>query len=107
MTAIRLLAAMALFAGLAACTPMAGDDTVAGPEPRAPAPGAVASGQDECGAAGLQNLVGTSVGVLDPSALPEPRRIIFPGQAVTMDLRAERLNVEIGTDDEVARVFCG
>jgi hypothetical protein len=33
--------------------------------------------------------------------------VIFFGQAVTMDFRAERLNVEIGKDDKVARVFCG
>lgn len=72
------------------------------------APGAaVASGDDACGAAGLQTLVGTSVGTLDPAALPDPKRVIFPGQAVTMDFQAERLNVEIGADDQVARVFCG
>jgi len=65
------------------------------------------AGEGDCGAAGLQALVGTSVGALDPATLPEPRRIIFPGQAVTMDFSADRLNVEIGTDDRVTRVYCG
>ena len=90
------LAGAALLATLAACAeqPAAEGETAAG-------------GEDACGAAGLQSLVGTSVGALDASALPEPRRVIFPGQPVTMDFRQERLNVEIGPDDKVARVFCG
>lgn len=94
----RLIAALGLIAGLAACAP--GSEDAAGEA-------AVASGEDACGASGFQTLVGTSVGTLDPSTLPEPRRIIFPGQSVTMDLQAERLNVEIGGDDLVARVYCG
>lgn len=98
MTMPRALAAAALLAALAACTQ---DDagTAAGP--------AATAADDACGAAGFQNLVGTSVGTLDASSLPEPRRVIFPGQPVTMDFRQERLNVEIGPDDKVVRVFCG
>ena len=91
----RTAAALVLLAAAAACTPKDGGTT-----------GAAASA-DACGAAGLQSLVGTSVGALDPETLPEPRRVIFFGQPVTMDFRAERLNVEIGKDDRVARVFCG
>lgn len=60
-----------------------------------------------CGADGLQDLVGTSVGALDSATLPETRRVIFPGMAVTMDFRPERLNIEVGSDDRIARVFCG
>jgi hypothetical protein len=98
MTEFKWLAAGALLAGLAACGPLVGTDG---------GPVDVATGDDACGAAGYQTLVGTSVGTLDPSTLPEPRRIIFPGQSVTMDLVAERFNVEIGPDDLVARVYCG
>ncbi|MBP7002419.1 I78 family peptidase inhibitor [Amaricoccus sp.] len=98
MTKTYALAAAALLAGLAACTQEGADGTAAA------APGASA---DACGAAGLQSLVGTSVGSLDASALPEPRRVIFPGQPVTMDYREDRLNVEIGKDDKIARVYCG
>lgn len=91
------LAGAALLAALAACAE----------QPKAEGEAAASGGEDACGAAGLQSLVGTSVGALDASALPEPRRVIFPGQPVTMDFRQERLNVEIGPDDKVARVFCG
>lgn len=98
MTGLRLSTAALLLASVAACSGLTDGD--------APAVD-VAVADDACGAAGLQTLVGTSVGTLDPSTLPEPRRIIFPGQAVTMDLVAERLNVEIGADDQVSRVYCG
>lgn len=94
----RAPAAAALLAALAACTPGARTALGSGPIP---------AGENACGAAARQDLVGTSVGALDPATLPEPNRVIFPGQAVTMDLQAERLNVEIGPDDAVARVYCG
>ena len=64
-------------------------------------------GTDSCGAIDHQNLVGQSVAVLDSSALPKGTRTIFPGMPVTMDLREERMNVEVGSGDKVARVFCG
>ncbi len=92
---LRACAAVAVLVGLAACTPA--DEAAT----------SVAAGDDACGAAGLQSLVGTSVGTLDPATLPDPNRVIFPGQAVTMDFRAERVNVEIGPDDLVVRVYCG
>lgn len=90
----RAPAAAALLAALAACTQLAEG-------------GGLATGDNACGAAARQDLVGTSVGALDPATLPEPNRVIFPGQAVTMDFQAARLNVEIGSDDQVARVYCG
>jgi hypothetical protein len=90
-------AALLALLALGACTPPGG--TADG--------GPAAAGDDACGAAGLQTLVGTSVGTLDPATLPDPNRVIFPGQAVTMDFQAERVNVEIGPDDSVARVYCG
>ncbi len=91
----RSPAAALILAALAACTPAEEVATE------------TAAAEDACGAAGLQTLVGTSVGALDAATLPEPRRIIFPGQAVTLDLLVERLNVEIGPDDLIARVYCG
>ncbi|MBP7240587.1 I78 family peptidase inhibitor [Amaricoccus sp.] len=96
MTMPKALAAAALLATLAACAQEGATEAAD-----------VDVSKDACGAAGHQNLVGTSVGALDAASLPEPRRVIFPGQPVTMDFRAERLNVEIGPDDKVARVFCG
>ena len=62
---------------------------------------------DACGAAGRQDLVGQSAGVLDPATLPEGTRVLFPGMAATMDFRADRLNVSVGAGDKVDRVFCG
>ncbi len=96
----RSAAALLLLVATAACLPKKEAETAA----ETPPPAAEAG---SCGAAGLQSLVGTSVGSLDAGKLPSPRRVIFPGQAVTMDYRTDRLNVEIGKDDKVARVFCG
>jgi hypothetical protein len=88
--------AAGLVAGLAACGPLAlGGETQ------------VAQAADACGAEPLQGLVGTSVGDLEAETLPEPRRVIFPGMAVTQDFVPERLNVEIGSGDEIERVYCG
>ncbi len=67
----------------------------------------IADDKDSCGATAHQSLVGTSAGALDPGALPAGTRVIFPGMPVTMDFRAERMNVEVGSGDRVARVFCG
>jgi hypothetical protein len=98
--ALRSAALGAGLVGLAACAEMPG----AGGGDPAPG-GADASGS--CGAAERQDLVGTSIGALDAATLPEDRRVIFPGMAVTMDYREDRLNVEVGADDRIARVFCG
>ena len=34
-------------------------------------------------------------------------RVIRPGMAVTMDYRADRLNIEIDDDNRIVRVHCG
>jgi hypothetical protein len=96
MALMRISLAGALLAAIAGCAQM-----------EQAADGLAPTGGDACGAADRQALVGTSVGTLDPATLPEGHRVIFPGQPVTMDFREERLNVEIGSDDNVARVFCG
>ena len=64
-------------------------------------------GADSCGAIDHQSLVGQSASVLDPATLPKGTRVIFPGMPVTMDHREDRMNVEVGSGDKVARVFCG
>ena len=71
------------------------------PQDQAPEP--VAS----CGAESYQGLVGQHERALRGIRLPEPSRVIRPGMAVTMDFREDRLNVEIGENRRVARVFCG
>ena len=61
---------------------------------------------DLCKASALQGLVGQPRTVLGTMLLPAGSRVIEPGQAVTMDYRANRLNVEIGTDDRISKVGC-
>ncbi|MBV0890750.1 hypothetical protein KTN05_02660 [Paracoccus sp. Z118] len=61
---------------------------------------------DACKASSYQGLVGQPRTVLDTMLLPAGTRIIGPGDAVTMDYRIERLNVEIGTDSRIAKVAC-
>jgi hypothetical protein len=79
---------------LAACTPV--DAT----PPSRPAAG-------DCGAAALQPLVGQPASVLQTMRFSGPVRIIRPGQAVTMDYNAARLNIHVDTDEVIARVSCG
>jgi hypothetical protein len=63
---------------------------------------------DACGAPGLQGLVGQRESVLAAMTLPAERlRVIQPGMAVTMDYSPTRLNIEVGTDGRIARVYCG
>lgn len=61
---------------------------------------------DACGAASLQGLVGQSRSVLDRMSLPKQTRIIGPNQAVTMDLRPDRLNIEYDKHEKISRISC-
>ena len=60
-----------------------------------------------CGAVNLQHLVGQKVDVLEALNLPGPRRIIRPGQAVTLDFNAARLDVDIDENGVITRIWCG
>lgn len=61
---------------------------------------------DLCKASALQGLVGQPRTVLSTMLLPAGSRVIEAGDAVTMDYRADRLNVEIGTDGRISKVGC-
>lgn len=61
---------------------------------------------DACKASGMQGLVGQPKSVLATMLLPAGSRVIGPGDAVTMDFRPDRLNVEIGADGRIAKVAC-
>lgn len=98
---LRRLAGAGLALGLAACAPV-GEQTSADGDA-----GQIAALTDDCGAGARQGLVGQSAGVLDPSSFPEGTRVLFPGMAATMDFAPGRMNVEVGGDDRVARVYCG
>lgn len=71
-----------------------------------PAPLPVEPDPDACRASTYQGLVGQSRRVLDGMMLPAGTRVIGPGDAVTMDFRADRLNVEIGDSGRIERISC-
>ncbi|MBB3994296.1 hypothetical protein GGR95_001941 [Sulfitobacter undariae] len=86
-----------IFAGLllagcgAAVTPTAG---------RAPA-----NAPDTCNAAAHQGLIGMEAA--SSLALPEPKRLYGPNDAVTMDFNAARLNVQLDETDNIVAITCG
>lgn len=61
---------------------------------------------DLCKAQPLQGLVGQPQSVLATMLLPAGSRVIGPNDAVTMDFRPDRLNVEIGADGRISKVGC-
>src|SRR5262245_5598032 len=65
-----------------------------------------ATAQDTCGASQWRQYVGRPVGDIDRSRLPPRARVIMPGQMVTMDFSAERLNIRVGPDGKVTEVGC-
>ena len=73
-----------------------------------PPPGGGGSGSaDSCGASALQGLVGQPQAVLQTMRFSQPVRVIGYGMAVTMDFSPDRLNIEMGPDGRIARVYCG
>jgi hypothetical protein len=67
----------------------------------------LAGRSDECHASQFQTLVGVEQNAVDRASLPANSRVICYRCNVTLDLRQDRLNVEIGADGKVARVYCG
>ena len=67
----------------------------------------VSDGSPGCPAAAYQVLVGQSIGEIHTDSLPSPRRIYGRGDMITMDYRADRLNIVTGDDGVVIEVKCG
>lgn len=82
---------------LVGCQPVA-------PKPRPSGDPAVT---DLCGAEGLAHLVGQDERAFAAMTFPASTRFIRPGDAVTMDFSAARLNFDIGADGRITRVWCG
>ena len=61
---------------------------------------------DQCNASQLQGLVGQPASVLRDMMLRAGTRVINPGDAVTMDFRPDRMNIEIGTGGRIEKVSC-
>lgn len=89
---MRLIALLCLPLALTACVP------VEAPAPEEPA--------DACQAAGFQGLVGQPRAVLAAMLFPAGTRIIGPADPVTADYRPERMNIEVGSNDRIAKVAC-
>lgn len=64
-------------------------------------------GDDVCGAAGRDYLVGQSINEVDLDTLARTIRTIYPGQMVTMDHRPDRLNIDVGEAGKILRLWCG
>lgn len=95
----RNLAGGAAMLLLAACVTEGGPGPAPGP---APEPAA-----DACGASGLQRLVGQPASTLDTMRFAQPIRVIRPGEMVTMDFSAGRLNFAVDDAERISRVYCG
>lgn len=103
-----LFAAVLLPLALAACSSSPSADKAASAEPAAPASDA----PKHCDAAAAQWAVGkTADQALVDKAVSDSgssnARVIKPGQAVTMDFREDRLNIEVDAGNAVTAVRCG
>lgn len=78
---------------LAACVPS--------PMPTIPAP------TDTCGARPLQRLVGTPLSTFNTGSIKGPVRVLAPGSIMTMDHRADRVNIYHNARGIVEKVTCG
>lgn len=62
---------------------------------------------DTCQMAAHQSLIGQVGADIDRATLPQGARVICHDCVVTMDYRADRLNVDLGADGKVTRLHCG
>lgn len=69
--------------------------------------GVAADKASTCPAADHQDWVGKRVDVLNDVDLPEGTRVLFPTTPATMDYREDRMNVSVGKNDIITRVYCG
>ena len=61
---------------------------------------------DTCGAGSFSYLIGKPASALDTLRFAQPMRHITPDTAVTMDYRAERLNIESDEKGVITRLYC-
>lgn len=105
-----LLISAAAFGALAACNQATTTTTVEEPVAEAPAPAATpataeeATAQDTCGAQQYASMIGTNVAAV---TVPEGVRVIGPDTVVTMDFRADRVNIRTDAQGVITAVDCG
>lgn len=95
-------AALAAMLALAGCGAV--QQTGAGGDPR---PNLAPATPDLCGAGRLAGFAGLPVAELDEQYLPQVVRVIRPGDAVTEDFSAARLNVDLDAGGRMVRFWCG
>jgi len=111
----KLIIALVAGAALAACspsseptpaTPDAVASTPATPEPQPPAIDPANPPPDACGAAQYASLVGQPITAAGVPAEGPSVRYIRPNTQVTMDFRADRLNIDIDANDVITGFRC-
>lgn len=93
---MRIAMTGTIFAALSGCTTM----EAVPPQP-----------QTDCDAKPAETFIGKDAAAIAEqaraAAKAEAVRVIGPNQAVTMDFRPERLNLETGSDGKVVKMRCG
>lgn len=62
---------------------------------------------DSCNSAAYRSHVGQPSDALAAIYIPEPYRVIEDGAPVTLDYNPARLNIDLGPDGVVVRLWCG
>ena len=78
---------------LAACAPV---------EPTVPPPI-----EDTCNAAAIAPYIGQPVTALEQVELLQAVRVVRPGDIVTMDFLATRLNIGLDENETITQLYCG
>lgn len=104
MAMTRKFALIAALCAVSACVPATPESPKPAQKPATQPVGTPAD--DSCKAAQFQGLIGQPRSVLAAMTLPEGTRIIGPRDAVTMDLRVDRLNFETDAQDRIAKIGC-
>ncbi|HYD73322.1 MAG TPA: I78 family peptidase inhibitor [Candidatus Binatia bacterium] len=92
----------------AACTPPAeekAEEPAQEPVAAAPTTREEATAQDTCGAVAYRAMIGTPIAAASFPATPDIR-VIMPDTPVTMDFRAERLNVIVDASGNITALEC-
>ncbi len=113
---MRIIAGLAAVVALSACSNLPDAPFRDDPIPRpglkeAPPPPEEEylneAGTAACAAEAYQALLGQAAAEIDRESLPRPHRIFSDTDMVTMDYRADRLNIVHDQDGAVIRVYCG
>jgi hypothetical protein len=108
-TVTRTLVSGIMALGLAACASPSAEPPP--PVPTPPATQVPPPADDKCNSRVVADVVGQPyndalLARIKTAVGHDKIRPIRPGEAVTMDFVEERLNLEIGADGKVVRVFC-